>query len=449
MARDCGKRGREWISSLMLIGALLLVSGCDKGQGREAPPPPTVEVAGVTQEDVPVFSEWIGSTDGLVNATIRAQVQGYLIERDYKEGDFVKKGQVLFAIDPRPFEAALDQAEAAWNQTRAALSHSQATLEQAKAEVIRLEAQHTIAKANLRRIKPLAEQNAVSQKDLDDAVGAEQSADASIKAAQAGVNAAQAAIEAAQASAVAARAVAEKVKLDLSFTRIYSPIDGIAGIAKAQIGNLVGPGSIEELTTVSTVDPIKVYISMSEQEYLRDAQIGRGPAQQVPLGMILSDGSLYPLPGRFIFADRQVDMRTGTIKVAALFPNPGNVIRPGQYARIRTRAQVKKGALLVPQRAVTELQGSYQVAVVGTDNRVVIRMVKVAERVDNLWVIDEGLKPGERVVAEGVQKVKPGMVVNPRPFHPDSGTGPAVKPQALPGAASKPNPPAPEKTATR
>jgi membrane fusion protein (multidrug efflux system) len=436
------------ISFSIIFGLPLYLSACNKAQERETSLP-IVEVVEVVQRDVPVYSEWIGSTDGLVNATIRAQVQGYLIGKNYKEGDFVQKGQVLFEIDPRLFEAALEQAEAASNQAKATLGQSRATLEQAKADVVRLEAQHITTKANLRRIKPLAEQHAVSQKDLDDAVGAEQSADAAVKAGRAGVNAAEAAVEAAQASTLAARAATEKVKLDLSFTRISSPIHGIAGIAKAQIGNLVGPGSIEELTTVSTVDPIKVYISMSEQEYMRDVQNGRGFTQQVPLEMILADGSVHPHPGRFAFADRQVDIRTGTIKVAALFPNPKNVIRPGQYAKIRARAQIKKGALIVPQRAVTELQGSYQVAVVGDENRVAIRTVKVGERIERFWVITEGLKSGEKVIAEGVQKARQGLTVSPKPFQTESGRGPGGKPQGSVPGASVAKPQESKRTVTR
>ncbi len=354
---------------------LLLPSGCKKGQGREASTPPTVEVVEVIKKDVAVYSEWIASTDGCVNATIRAQIQGYLTKQNYKEGDLVKKGQTLFEIDPRPVEAVL---------------------EQAKGQLAQQQARWKTAKANLERIKPLAEQKAMSLKDLDDATGAEQ---------------------ATRAAVISAQAVVNKAQVDLSFTRITSPIDGIAGIAKAQIGNLVGPGSIEELTTVSTVDPIKVYIPMSEQEYLKDLQNGRGHTQRtMPLDLILADGSIHLHKGVFAFADRQVDVRTGTIKVAALFPNPGNILRPGQFARVRAQTITKKGALLVPQRAVTELQGSYQAAVVGADNKIDIRPVKVAERVDNLWVIDEGLKPGERVVAEGIQKIKQGMDVNPKPF---------------------------------
>ncbi|MGZ3589602.1 MAG: efflux RND transporter periplasmic adaptor subunit [Thermodesulfobacteriota bacterium] len=365
-------------SVLMIVvfgTVLLLLSGCKNGQGREASSPPTVEVVEVITKDVPVYSEWIASTDGFVNATIRAQIQGYLTKQDYKEGDLVKKGQTLFEIDPRPFEAVL---------------------EQSKGQLAQEKARWETAKANLERIKPLAEQKAMSLKELDDASGAEQ---------------------ATRAAVIAAQAVLNKAQVDLSFTKITCPVDGIAGIAKAQIGNLVGPGSIEELTTVSTVDPIKIYIPMSEQEYLRDLQNGRGHTQRsMPLDLILADGSVHPHKGVLAFADRQVDVRTGTIKVAALFPNPGNILRPGQFAKVRAKTTIKKGALLVPQRAVTELQGSYQVAVVGSDNRVDIRPVKVAERVDNLWAIDEGLKPGDRVIAEGVQKIRQGMEVDPKPY---------------------------------
>jgi len=389
------------ISILIILGATFLLSGCKKDQSKDAVPPPIVEVADVIQKNVPVYSEWVASMDGLVNATIRAQVQGYLIKQNYKEGDFIKKGQILFEIDPRPFQASLGQAKASLNQ--------------AKAEVVRLEAAHFTAKANLDRVRPLADVNAVSKKDLDDAIGAELSTRAAVQASQAAVGAAEAAVE--------------KVQLDLGFTKIVSLIDGVVGIAKAQIGNLVGPGSIEELTTVSTVDPIKVYIPESEQEYLRNRRNGQGRNRNVPLSLILADGSVHPYQGAVAFADRQVDVKTGTIRVAALFPNPGNILRPGQFARVRAQSEIKKGALLVPQRSVTELQGTFQVAVVGQDNQVDIRSVNPAERIDNLWVIDSGLKPGEKVIAEGVQKVKQGTIVNPKPYN--------SKPQSKTDAASR------------
>jgi len=427
MTRKGRRTGFCLVGFLTVWGIMLfLLSGCKKeSKGEEAPVPPAVEVVDVIQKDIPLYSEWIASTDGFVNATIRAQVQGYLITRNYKEGDFVKKGQILFEIDPRPFQATLDQAKATWNQSKASLN-------QAKAEVARLEANHFITKANLDRVRPLAEMNAVSKKDLDDATGAELSARAAVQAARAAVGAAEAAVGAAEAAT-------EKAQLDLGFTKIVSPIDGVAGIAKAQIGNLVGPGSIEELTTVSTLDPIKVYVPLSEQEYLRDGRNGRGRSTQAKLDLILADGSVHPYKGSFVFADRQVDIGTGTIKVAALFPNPGNILRPGQFARIRAQIDIQKGALLVPQRAVTELQGGFQVAVVGPDNKVDIRPVKLAERVDNLWVINQGLKPGERVVAEGIQKVKQGMIISPKPYNlkPSSKTETLSRPEGKPPAQAR------------
>jgi membrane fusion protein (multidrug efflux system) len=398
-------------------------------------------VAEVIQRDIPVYSEWIASTDGVVNATIRAQVQGYLVQQNYREGDLVRKGQLLFEIDPRPFQATLNQAEATERQAMAALTQAEATLEQAKAVVARQEALWVSAKATYDRYKPLAEQRAIPRKDLDDAIGEERSTYAAVAAAKATVIATEAAIGAHRAAVAAARAAAEKARLDLGFTRILSPVDGITGIAKAQIGDLVGPGSTEALTTVSTVDPIKIYVPVSEQEYLDFARTGR-EAGGMPVEMILADGSRHPHTGRFAFADRQVDVQTGTIKVAALFPNPGNLLRPGQFARVRAQRSVKAGALLVPQRAVMELQGSYQVAVVGADQKVDIQPVKVGERLDALWVIDAGLRPGNRVIVEGLQKVRPGMVVTAQPYAaPAPGTSP-TKPASSAIPTSSPATPA-------
>ena len=390
--------GRLFACAAVLLAAVaLLGAGCRKAETK-GPSAPVVEVIRVIQRDVPVYTEWTASVDGYVNATIRAQVQGYLISRDYNEGDFVRIGQTLFRIDPRPFQAALEQAKG-----RLAEDH----------------ARWENARANLDRIRPLVAERAVSKKDLDDAVGAEQST---------------------YAAEVASKAAVDKAQLDLGFTRIVSPIDGIAGIAKAQLGDLVGPGSIEELTIVSSVDPAKVYVPVSEQEYLKYIQ--NGFANKMSLELLLADGSTHPYKGRFAFADRNVDIRTGTIRVAALFSNPGNVLRPGQFARVRARTSLKKSALLVAQRAVTELQGSYQVAVVGPDNKVDIRPVKAAERIDNLWVIDEGLRPGEQVIVEGLQKIRQGSTVTPRPFVPpqpedsDAGQAGGQPPQARPPAKS-------------
>lgn len=394
----------RFIPPLLIIVLLLFIAmGCSKGP-QEAPPAPAVEVLTVIQKDVPVYQEWIGTLDGMVNATIRAQVQGYLIRQNYKEGDLVRTGQVLFEIDPRTFQAALDQA---------------------KGELEAQQARWNTAKANLARIKPLADQNAVSKKDLDDSIGTEQSARAAVLSAQAKV---------------------DKAQLDLGFTKVTSPVDGISGLAKAQIGNLVGPGGTEELTTVSTVNPIKAYIQVSEQEYLQSGRAGEKRAENLKGELILADGSVYPHKGTFGFADRQVDIKTGTIKVAAIFPNPGNFLRPGQYGRIRVASSIRKDALLVPQRAVAEIQGKYVVAVVGPDNKVDMRTVKPAERVDSLWVILEGLKPGEKVVVEGIQKVRPGMPVTPKPFA-EAAAKTEAKPETKPEAKAEEKSPAPRKSA--
>lgn len=422
--------GLGWLALVALLAA-----GCGQGQAiPTAPPALPVEVATVLQQDVPVYSEWIASTDGTVNAVIRAQVQGYLVAQRYHEGDLVEQGQLLFEIDPRPFQAALNQAEAAEQQARAALTQAEATLEQAQAEVLRQEALWVNAKANYDRFKALVGRGAVAQKDVDDATGAERSTAAAVAAAKANVTAAQSAIGVQRAAIAAARAAAERVRVDLGFTRIVSPVTGIAGIAKAQIGNLVGPGSVEELTTVSRVDPLKVYVPMSEQEYLARARQGRDTAGG-PIELTLADGSRHPQTGRIAFTDRQADVQTGTIKVAVLFPNPGNVLRPGQFARVRAQRSVKTGALLVPQRAVMEQQGSYQVAVVGADQKVDIRPVKVGQQVGSLWVIDDGVRAGERVIVEGLQKVRPGMVVAAAPYAPPAAASPTTEPSTATPAA--------------
>ena len=436
---------RFLLPALFLIPAAnLMISGCQKEEKAGPPPPPVVEVAEVVQKDVPIFAEWVGTLDGLVNATIRAQVQGYLIKQNYREGDFVRQGQVLFEIDPREFQAALEQAKANLNQAKGAVDQTKAALEKAKAEVAVQDARWTVAKANLARVKPLAQQNAVSQKDLDDAVGAELSGRSAVDAANAAVGAAQANIVAAEAQVLASQAAVDKAQLNLGFTKITSPINGLAGIAKAQIGNLVGPQSSEELTTVSTINPIKCYVAVSEQEYMRAEEVRKKRAGQgkVPLELILADGSTYPKKGEFAFADRQVDVRTGTIRVGTLFPNPQNLLRPGQFSRVRAEMGIKKGALVIPQRAVTEVQGKYLVAVVGPENKVAIRQVKAGERVGQLWVVEEGLKAGEKVVAEGTQKVREGMAVNPKPFGAGEPAAPggAPKPQEKPEGKPEPKP---------
>jgi len=369
------------VTIFFLVALSLSLGACGKEDKKAAGMVPVVETVTVSQKDVPVKKEWVGVLDGLVNATIRPQVSGYLIRQNYKEGEAVRKGQVLFEIDPRTFQAALNKA---------------------KAQLSQQVARHETSKANLARIKPLAEKNAVSQKDLDDAVGVELSARASVEAAQAAV---------------------EEAQLNLSFTKITSPVDGIAGIAKTQLGNLVSPSSQEELTSVSTLDPIKVYVNISEREYLNAAAAGK-QVEELPLELILADNSLYPYPGRFALMDRQIDPTTGTMKVGTLFPNKENTLRPGQYGRIRATIRMQQGALLVPQRAVSEIQGKYLVAVVGADNKVDIRPVQVGERIGSDWLVNKGINPGEQVVAEGVQKVRAGMTVTPKPFTP--GAAPAA-----------------------
>ena len=378
--------------ALAMAGAIVLFSvGCGKS-GPPKPPPPEVVVVQVEQQDVPIWKEWIGTLDGLVNAQIKPQVTGYLLRQTYTDGAFVKKGQLLFEIDPRTFQAALDQA-------KGKLANAEGQLATAQANQIK-------AQQDVTRYTPLAKEQAIPQQDLDNAIQANEAAKAQVAAAKAQIEAAKAQVQSAQ--------------LDIGFTKVVSLIDGIAGIAQAQIGDLVSQNAL--LTTVSTVDPIKVYFPVSEREYLEyvkdhpDAANRAAAEPQLQLQLVLADGSVYPKKGIFSLADRQVDVKTGTLRLQGIFPNPGNVLRPGQYARIRAVIKTAKGALLVPQRAVTEQQGNYQVAVVSSNNTVEIRPVKVGERVGTQWIIETGLKPGDRVVAEGTQKVRPGAIVTPKPL---------------------------------
>ena len=373
------------------------LAGCDtKQQAASAPTP--VEFVEVMQKDVPITREWVATLDGFVNAQIRAQVKGLLIRQDYTNGAFVPKNSALFEIDPRPLQAALDQANA--------------NMEQAKANLQRAQAQLGKTEMDVARYTPLAKESAISQQELDDAVQADLAAKAQVEQGRAAIESARAAVDSA--------------KLDLSFTKIVSPIDGVAAIATAQIGDFVGPPG-EPLTTVSTIDPILVTFSASEQEYLNAMKqaAALGADEHAILNRLewqlrLSDGSIYAHKGRFYALDRQVDVRTGAILVKIQFPNPGRMLRPGGFGNISTVVRVQKNALLVPQRAVNELQGGYLVAVIGADNKVSIRPIKVGPKVDTMWIVDEGLKPGERIVAEGVQKVREGMEVRAAPFQPQS-----------------------------
>lgn len=359
-----------------IVLTLVLVQGCGtRGRSAVSGPPPDVQVAAVVQRDVPVYHEYIATLDGFVNAQIQPQVSGYLIRQNYQEGAVVRKNQVLFKIDPRPFQAVLDQA-------RAQLANAEAQLGKTQLDV--------------QRDTPLAKERAIAQSQLDNDIQANLAAKASVKAAQAAV---------------------EQAELNLEFTNVRSLVDGIAGIATGQVGNLVGPQTL--LTTVSQLDPIKAYFVVSEQQYLDfikrnpTAAARQAVEKNLALDLILADRSTYPHKGRFYFADRQVDIQTGAIRLAGLFPNADNILRPGEFGRVRFVSYVRPSALLVPQKSVVELQGSYLVAVVGDDNKVALRPVKVGERVGALWIVDEGLKPGERVVVEGVQKTRDGMLVKP------------------------------------
>jgi len=406
----------------VIVSALLVTMGRSKAQEMaQAVNLPDVEVVQVAQQDVPIYSEWIGTLDGMVNATIKAQVTGYLRKQHYIEGAAVTQGQVLFEIDPRPFQATLDQAKGELAKAQGQLVQANAQLIQANAQVAQAEANQGKTQLDVNRYTPLAQAQAISAQDLDNAVQNNLAAKAQVAAARAGIDTAKAAIVAAKAAVEAAKAVVATATLNLGFTTILSPIEGIAGIATAQVGDLVGPNS-GTLTTVSTLDPIKVYFTASERAYLNFVRRNPTAAERLAaekrleLELVLADGTTYPHKGTFFVADREVNVQTGAIRLAGLFPNPGNVLRPGQYGRVRAVTSRQEGALLVPQRAVTELQGSYQVAVVDSDNKIAIRTVKVGERVGTMWMIDEGLHPGERVVVEGVQKVRPGMLVHPKPF---------------------------------
>jgi RND family efflux transporter MFP subunit len=367
----------------LLPVTMLLAAGCGKPNAVPAMRSPEVEVASVVQKDVPIFTEWVATLDGYVNAQIQAQVTGYVIQQTYKEGSFVRKGQLLFQIDPRPFQALLDQADAQLAQTQAQLGKTEMDVD---------------------RDIPLAKERAIAQSQLDNDAQANKAAKAAVKAAEAQV---------------------EQAQLNLDFTNVKSPIDGIVGIAQVQTGNLVNPTTV--LTSVSQINPIKAYFSISEQEYLHYAERinaetqKKVPTDGPPFDLILADGSVYPYRGTGLLTNRQVDISTGTIQVVCSFPNPQNLLRPGQFGRLRAAPEVRHNALLVPQKAVNELQGTYQLAVVGSDDKVSVRAVKVGDRVDTMWIVESGVKPGEQVIVEGLQKVGNGSTVKIKQSPPPKG----------------------------
>lgn len=384
---------------LFLLIALALAS-CS---GRKTPPAPTAPVVLVTpvlEQNVPIVDEFVGTLEALVNATIQARVQGYLISQDYKEGTAVQKNALLFQIDPRPFKAALLQAQAA---------------------LLQAQAQEVQAEQTATRNIQLYKSKTASAQERDNAVQA---------------------AEAAKAQAQAQQALVEQAQLNLDYTSIRSPIDGIAGLAMAQIGDLVGP-STGALTTVVKVNPIKAYFTISDQRYTNYAQRFSDPAaraaheKQLQFTLILSDGSTYPEKGQLYAAANQIDVRTGTVQVAAIFPNKGNILRPGQFARVRVQTSVQKNALLVPQRAVVEVQGTYHVDVVGPDDKVQVRTVQMGRRVKDMWIVEQGLKPGERIIVEGVQKARNGAPVTPKPWSSPSPAPDQTNPLASPSNGSE------------
>ena len=370
--RSAGFRAAP-LALFLLPATVVFASGCGTPKAALPIPSPEVEIASVIQKDVPIYSEWVATLDGYVNAQIQPQVAGYIIRQTYKEGSFVRKGQILFQIDPRPFQALLDQANAQLAQAQAQLAKTQMDVD---------------------RDTPLAKARAIAQSQLDNDVQANRAAQAAVKAAEAQV---------------------EQAKLNLEFTDVKSLIDGVSGIAQVQIGNLVNPTTV--LTSVSQVDPIKAYFSISEQEYIHFAdRINTETQKEIPSNgplfeLILADGSVYPHKGIGLLTNRQVDVTTGSIQIVCSFPNSQNFLRPGQFGRLRAAPEVRRGALLVPQKAVSELQGNYQLAVVGADNKVTIRAVRVGDRVGPMWIIESGVKAGELVVVEGLQKVQNGATV--------------------------------------
>lgn len=382
-------------AALLLLAGLALVAGCSKtakGGGPPQYPPPEVTTATVQQKDVPIFGDWVANLDGYVNAQIQPQVTGYLIRQNYKEGSQVSRGQILYEIDPRPFQASLDQA---------------------KGQLAQAQAQLQLAQINTKRDTPLSEAHAIARSQLDNDLQTQAADEASVKAQEAAVETAQ---------------------LNLGWTKVRSLLDGIAGLATTQVGSLVTQSTV--LTTVSQVQPIKVYFAISEQEYLALSEKAREggaadllhSARRVPIELTLSNGSVYPSKGYVVFVDRQVNSSTGTIRVAAAFPNPQSLLRPGQYGRVRAQTSLERGALLVPQRAVTELQGSFQVAVINADNKVHIQDVEVGPQIGTNWVITGGLKPDEQVVIEGNGKLADGMPVHPHPVAPEQASADQTNP---------------------
>lgn len=385
-------RSIQLAGGLVLSAALVLIStGCEKKQAPPGGGPMPVSVVTVQASDVPLRNEWVGTMDGYVNAQIQPQVSGYLIKQNYREGSVVSKGQVLFQIDPRPFQAALDQARGQVGQAQGALGQAQAQL--------------GLAEINVKRDTPLAEQRAIAQSQLDNDKQSAAQMTANVRAAEAQIATAKAAVETAE--------------LNLGFTQVRSLISGVAGQATTQVGNLVSPQSV--LTSVSQMDPIKVYFSISDSEYLSLSNLtGKktsdllSSAADLPLTLALSNGDKYPHKGHIVFVDRQLNAQTGAIRIAAAFPNPGNILRPGQFGRVSAETRVQHHVILVPQVAIQELQGTQQAYIVGSDNKVKVVNVTLGPQVGTDWVVEGGLAPGSHVIVDNLQKLREGAPISPR-----------------------------------
>jgi membrane fusion protein (multidrug efflux system) len=392
-------------ATALLFGVGLLAGCGSKDTSAAGPPPPLpVTVVQLEPKDVPLTGEWVGTLDGYVNAQIQPQANGYLIKQNYKEGAMVSKGKVLFEIDPRPFQAALDQAKG--------------QLAQAKGQVQQARAQLELTEINVKRDTPLAEAHAIAQSQLDN--------DTQQRAQSA------AAVQSAQATVAAAEAAVENAELNLGFTHVRSLITGIAGQATVQVGNLVNTQSV--LTSVSQVDPIKAYFSIGDSEYLeltqRAGQAGGDllkNASAIPLTLTLSTGEVFPQKGRIAFVDRQINAQTGAIRIAAAFPNPGNVLRPGQFGRVKAETELRHNALLIPQVAVSEFQGLQQVYVAGSDGKAHVETVTLGPQVGTSWVVNAGLSPGAQVIVDNLQKLHDGAPIAAHQGQPGAATAPPAK----------------------
>lgn len=405
---------RSTIALLLALVSSFLIISCStpaSSAGPGAMPPPVVEVATVKKQQLSLYNEWVATLDGNTNALIQPQVTGYLVRQLYTEGSYVRKGDVLFEIDPRPFEAIVDQARGQLAQAESSVLQAESQLAQAESMVTQTEAQAAKASLDVKRDTPLAAARAIPQSQLDTELQAPAAAEATVKSSRAQVATARAGIKVAQAQVTAARATLAAAELNLSFTKVRSLIDGIAGLAQTQIGNLVKTDTT--LTTVSQVNPIRVYFPLSDKEYLALNRKG-APLTTTPLELILTDGTTFPHKGRLTFVDRNIDPATGAIRVAANFNNPNNLLRPGQFARVRALTSVAQDALLVPQRAVIELQGKFQIAVVAPGNKVQLRNVTLGAQHESNWVVTSGLREGETIVVEGLARAQDGAPVTPK-----------------------------------